>query len=158
MISQTTEYALRAVVFLADHTGESHTSSAISSVTLVPTTYLAKILQTLARANIVSSQRGPHGGFSLMVAANELTVYDVVQVIDPIQRIHSCPLAISDHGTNLCALHRLLDSTSLMIERQFRKVTIQSLIQQRKNESHPLCPFPSHRQPDAQDAVKRNAT
>ena len=113
-------------------------------------------MQTLAKAGL-SSQRGPHGGFSLMVDPNELTVFDVVEVIDPVRRIHTCPLGISDHGTNLCALHRLLDSTSLMIERQFRKVTIQSIIQQRVNESHPLCPFPTHRNPDPEDAVKRAA-
>ena len=124
MISQTAEYALRAVIFLADHEGESHTAHAISSVTQVPTTYLSKILQSLARAHLVTSQRGPHGGFHLTKSPDEVTVYEVVQIIDPIQRITQCPLGISEHGTNLCGLHRLLDSTALMIERQFRKVTI----------------------------------
>lgn len=144
MISTTAEYALRAIVFLADNPEGAHTSERISAATRVPVGYLSKILQGLVRAGLVSSQRGPYGGFTLLAAADELTVYDVIQAVDPLHRIESCPLEISEHGTHLCALHRLLDNAIASVERQFRKVTITALLVDRSGPSRPLCPFPRH--------------
>ena len=66
MISQTTEYALRAIVFLADSPTEAHTAEAIAEGTKVPVGYLSKIMQGLAKAGLVSSQRGLYGGFTLI--------------------------------------------------------------------------------------------
>ena len=150
MISQTAEYALRAIVFLSDHVGSAHTSDRISAATRVPVGYLSKILQGLVRAGLVTSQRGPYGGFTIAVEPAELTVYDVVQAVDPINRIHSCPLEISDHGVNLCPLHRLLDNAVAGVERAFRKVTIAALLIEQQGGSKPLCSFP--RQEVASDA------
>lgn len=155
MISTTAEYALRAIVFLADNEGSSHTSDRISAQTRVPVGYLSKILQGLVRAGLINSQRGPYGGFTLAVAAADLTVYDVVQAVDPIHRIHSCPLEISDHGTNLCPLHRLLDNVVASVERAFRKVTITSLLADNGGGSHPLCAFPRTELPEDAEPVRR---
>jgi Rrf2 family protein len=141
MLSQTAEYALRAIVFLADHPGEANTSEAIAAVTKVPIGYLAKIMQQLARDGLVSSQRGLHGGFTLEKNPRELTMYDVLQCIDPITRIKECPLKIEGHGTNLCQLHRRLDNAMQAIELAFRKTTINQLLTE-PSSSHPLCSFP----------------
>lgn len=151
MITQTAEYALRAIVLLADHEGDAITADRISAVTRVPVGYLSKIMQSLVRAGLVTSQRGPYGGFTLAIERTKLTVYDVVQAIDPINRIHSCPLKLETHGVNLCALHRLLDNTAATVERTFRKVTINSLlIDSHGKASKPLCDFPRQDDPSAE--------
>ena len=106
MISQTAEYALRAIVFLADNPSEAQTAEAIAKGTKVPVGYLAKIMQGLARSGLVTSQRGLYGGFTLVLTPKELSVYDVIQAVDPIVRIAHCPLGLEGHGTNLCPLHR----------------------------------------------------
>ena len=64
MISQTAEYALRAIVYLA---GQElpQTTQQIAATTRVPAGYLSKVLQALARGGLVHSQRGLHGGFTL---------------------------------------------------------------------------------------------
>lgn len=155
MISQTAEYALRAIVFLADHEGTSYTSDRISGSTRVPVGYLSKILQGLVRAGLVRSQRGPYGGFTLARPSTELSVYEVVQAVDPIHRIHVCPLDLDTHGANLCPLHRLLDNVAASVEGSFRKVTIASLLLDRAASSHPLCEFPRHATGDAPAAVRR---
>ena len=154
MLSATAEYALRAVVFLMDHRGTPHTADAISSVTKVPVGYLSKILQGLAKAGIISSQRGPSGGFTLGTDQEALTVLDVLRVVDPLRRIEACPLELAGHGTRLCPLHRLLDSTTALVEKRFADVTIASLLGQRRG-SHPLCEFPRHGEPDPALAVRR---
>jgi Rrf2 family nitric oxide-sensitive transcriptional repressor len=143
MISQTTEYALRAIVFLADKHTEAHTADAIAAGTKVPVGYLAKIMQGLAKAGLVTSQRGLYGGFTLVGSPKELTIYSVVQAVDPIRRITECPLGLEGHGTNLCPLHRGLDNAMLAVETAFKKLTIHHLLNQPQT-SRPLCAFPRH--------------
>ena len=86
MLSQTVEYALRAAVQLASLAPESTTTAALAEVTQVPPAYLVKVLQALVKAGIVKSQRGVSGGVSLAIPANRLTILDIVNAADPIQR------------------------------------------------------------------------
>ena len=141
MLSQTSEYALRAIVFLADHKGEAHTTEAIAAVTKVPIGYLAKVMQQLARSGLISSQRGLYGGFTLEKNPKELTMYDVMECMDPIPRIHECPLRLEGHGTNLCPLHRRLDNAMQALELSFKKTSIAQLLSE-PTSSRPLCGFP----------------
>ena len=95
MFSQTAEYALRAVVALADGGGKPLTTQQIAGMTKVPANYLAKVLQSLGRAGIVSSQRGLGGGSVLARPAAEISVYEVIEAVDSIQRIRTCPLGLA---------------------------------------------------------------
>src|SRR6059058_5380797 len=106
MFSQTVEYALRAVVHLADRAPEPRTTEQIAEATRVPKAYLAKVLQGLVRAGIVRSRRGLHGGVSLARPAAELTILEVVNAVEPIARIRECPLGLTAHGIRLCPLHK----------------------------------------------------
>lgn len=128
VITQTTEYGLRAVVYLAS-AGESATSSTISEATGAPLGYLPKILGTLCKAGILDSQRGVGGGFVLARDPRDLTVLEVVQALEPRpHKIERCPLSRPDH-LNLCPLHRLLARQITATEAAFRSATIQSLIE-----------------------------
>jgi Rrf2 family protein len=140
MISQTAEYALRAIVYLADQ-GEPQTTQRIAEATRVPAGYLSKVMQGLARGGLVHSQRGLHGGFTLLRAPEELTVWEVVDSVDPIQRIRSCPLGLKSHGANLCPMHKRLDDAMAMVEAAFRNSTVRELLDE-PTRSKPLCDFP----------------
>ena len=72
MFSQTVEYALRAIVFLADRNPETTTTEQIAEVTRVPSAYLSKVLQSLSRGGLVRSQRGLRGGFTLTKDPSEM--------------------------------------------------------------------------------------
>ncbi|HSV13164.1 MAG TPA: Rrf2 family transcriptional regulator [Tepidisphaeraceae bacterium] len=144
MFSQTAEYALRIVVYLASLDGEAPATIAeIATATRTPPGYLAKVLRQLARANLIHSQRGPHGGSVLARDAGHITVYDVVQAVDPIQRITTCPLGIRAHGVKLCPLHLRLDSAIAMVERAFKDSPISELIVPRRGGSRALCDEPA---------------
>lgn len=136
MISNTTEYALRAIVDLAYHYGESRTTRQIAEATKVPAGYLAKILKDLSRHDLVRSQRGLHGGFELLRNPDEMTVYDVIAAVDPPKRIHSCPLHLEAHREKLCPLHQRLDDAMAAAERAFRNTTISEVTG--SPESQPL--------------------
>jgi Rrf2 family nitric oxide-sensitive transcriptional repressor len=142
MISQTAEYALRAIAHLSIHLDKAQTAQQIAVGTKVSLPYLSKVLQSLGRAGLIHSQRGLHGGFTLLVRPEELSVYDVIQAVDPLQRIKSCPLGLKAHGVNLCPLHRRLDDALLLVEKSFRESTIGDLLSE-PTTSKPLCPFPS---------------
>jgi len=141
MFSQTVEYALRAVVFLAGEAPTARTTDEIAEVTKVPRAYLSKVLQSLGRAGLVHSQRGLGGGMTLTKTPDQLTILEVVNAVEPIQRIKTCPLGISTHGTHLCPLHRKLDNALASVEKAFAGTTLADVLRD-PSRSVPLCEFP----------------
>jgi Rrf2 family transcriptional regulator, nitric oxide-sensitive transcriptional repressor len=138
MLSQTAEYAMRAVVHLARQNGPC-TVENIAKATKIPISYLAKIMQQLSRAGMATSQRGLHGGFILSRPPSAITLYEVVDAVDPFRRILSCPMGIPEHGHGLCSLHRELDNMLGSLEASLRANTITAVL---ANGARPLCPAP----------------
>ena len=125
MLSQTAEYALRAMVVLASSAGDPpRTAQEIAARAKVPLDYLAKVMLALGRAGLVLSQRGRGGGFVLARAAEAMSVLDVVNAVDPLRRIKSCPLDLEEHAAELCPLHRKLDEAVCSVERAFASTSI----------------------------------
>lgn len=129
MLSQTVEYALRAMVHMAALPPDTAaTSEAIAARTKVPRGYLSKILRDLVVAELIHSQRGPSGGFTVARPASRITILDVINAVDPLKRITKCPLGNPAH-LNLCPLHRRLDDAFAMIEREFKSTTLAEMIE-----------------------------
>ena len=141
MLSQTTEYALRLVVQLASACDQPVTIPELARTTRIPEGYLAKVLRQLSRAGLVHSQRGPNGGSTLARAPEEISVLDVVQAVDPLQRIEVCPLGLRTHGANLCPLHRRLDEAIASVEAAFRQSSLAEIVGD-PTGSRPLCDDP----------------
>jgi Rrf2 family nitric oxide-sensitive transcriptional repressor len=141
VFSQTVEYALRAVVHLASEAPAPRTTDQIAAATLVPRAYLAKVLQSLASSGVVQSQRGLHGGMSLMKTPAELTILEVVNAVEPIQRIRTCPLGLASHGVRLCPLHSRMDRALATVEAALGGTTLAEVLAE-PSESIPLCPYP----------------
>jgi Rrf2 family transcriptional regulator, nitric oxide-sensitive transcriptional repressor len=142
MFSQTVEYALRAVVHLADRAPSPQTTDQIATATLVPKAYLSKVLQGLCHAKIVQSKRGLGGGMALTKSPSDLTILEVVNAVEPLGRIRECPLGLAAHGVRLCPLHRRLDNALAMVEEAFRQTTLAEILAE-PTKSRPLCEFPS---------------
>src|SRR5438309_11370431 len=138
MISQTAEYALRAVVMLGSNPGSPRTTQQIAGKTRVPAGYLSKVLQALGRAGLVQAQRGLGGGWVVTRPPDEISILDVVNAVDPIQRITTCPLGLSAHGKNLCPLHRKLDDALAHVEEAFRSTSLSDILKT-PGKSKPLC-------------------
>lgn len=142
MLSQTVEYALRAATYLATNPKDSRTVDQIADATHVPVAYLAKVMQHLVRAKVVGSRRGVGGGFILLRPPEKLRILEIVQAVDPIQRIESCPLGLAAHGKNLCPLHRRLDNALAAMEKAFSASTLAEVLAE-PAKSTPLCDFPA---------------
>lgn len=141
MISQTVEYALRTVCFLASQAPAAQTTGRIAAATKVPQAYLSKVIQGLNRAGVLRSQRGVRGGVSLVKTPAELTLLEVVNAVDPLPRIRTCPLQLAGHGTRLCPLHRRLDNALAAMEEAFRTTTLAEILAD-PSQSTPLCDAP----------------
>lgn len=98
MLSSTSDYALRAILVLAqaEH-GRPMRADEVARATGSPANYLAKTLNALAKLGIVRSARGPLGGFTLAVAPDELTLARIVDCFDEVRANSRCLL-----GTATC--------------------------------------------------------
>lgn len=141
MFSQTVEYALRAVLFLAGQAPQPKTTDQIATATKVPKAYLSKVLQELVRGGVVHSQRGAGGGMTLLKLPEDLSILEVVNAVDPICRIQECPLQLASHGVNLCPLHKRMDAVLEQTESTFRNTTVAEILAE-PTTSVPLCDFP----------------
>ena len=138
MISQTAEYALRAMVFMAAAEDSAHVTQEIAQRMQVPAGYLSKVLQSLSRAGLVTSQRGLGGGFTLAKPARDISIYEVIQAVDPVQRIRVCPLKLTVHSVHLCPLHKRLDDAMAVVEKSFRATALSELLGE-KTKRPALC-------------------
>lgn len=143
MVSRTCEYALRAAVWLAQKPDAPQTTRQIAEVTQVSVGYLAKILKALSRAGVVKGQRGLHGGYLLARRADRISMLEIVNAVDPIPRIHKCPLELPSHRFQLCPLHRRLDQAYALVERMFSQTSLNELI------TPGLCPLQETPAPDS---------
>ena len=146
MLSQTVEYALRAAVFLAENPGEAHTVKAVAAATQVPAAYLAKVTRALQRADLIHAQRGAGGGLRLADSPENVSILQIVNAVDPVQRITTCPLGLKAHAKKLCPLHSRLDAALASVETAFAGTTLAEVLAD-PSTSRPLkdfpCTFPS---------------
>jgi len=137
VISKTAEYALRAAVWLANAPDQPAPADRLAEVTKVPRRYLHKVLQDLVRAELVRSQSGPGGGYSLARRPEKITILDVVSATAPLERIKHCPLGLPSH-TRLCPLHKELDRVYASAEEALARVTLDQLLRS-SSKIIPLC-------------------
>lgn len=119
MLSNSSKYALKAVLFLALHTDENNKMMVkdISERINVPKAYIAKLLQELSKRRILSSTKGPKGGFYINEANKNQPIMKIIDIIDGKKRIESCALSLEDCNEHIpCPLHALINpSRSKMI-------------------------------------------
>ena len=87
MLSTTSEYALRALAYLAAQPpGTALLGRDLAKAADVPANYLSKILLTLRNADLVDTTRGLTGGYRLHKRAEEIFLIDVVELFDGVSR------------------------------------------------------------------------
>ena len=105
--SRQCEYALQALMYMAlKPDGEMTSIKELTRKINIPYHFLAKILQNLTRQGLLTSQKGPAGGFALRMAAKDITLYQIVEAIDGAEFKSNCILGFAEcSGENPCAVH-----------------------------------------------------
>lgn len=131
MLSQTAEYALRAVLYLAENAdGEPVSVDAVAEALSLPRNYLSKTLHALAKAGVLASSRGPGGGFQLAVPADRLSLFDVVTIFDDLDSRRQCLLGRSRcSDESPCPAHEQWKAVAEQVATFFRETTVADLIE-----------------------------
>lgn len=127
-MSRTAEHAVRALLYLASHQHDAAKASDIAAALGAPPNYMSKTLHALAAAGILSSRRGPTGGFRLAVPPHELTLARIIDVVDDPAPRDMCLVAntrCSDRTP--CALHARWKRVSNRVWEPLRSTTLADL-------------------------------
>ncbi len=130
MLNQTAEYALRAVVTIAEQPdGRPIGAGKLAASLGIPQNYLSKTLHQLARAGVLESSRGKFGGFQLARPAARILLLDIVTEFDEIVGQQTCLMGrtlCSDHAP--CAAHSRWKTVGEKMAGFFRETTVADLM------------------------------
>jgi len=131
MLSNTCKYAVRAAIYLALNTDKTSKVGikVISKELSIPSPFLAKILQVLAKHRLFSSTKGPNGGFGLLKDPFKITLYDIVNLFDGNDLFEKCLISLRSckESGNPCPMHGTYETIREQIKTMFKEQTIGSL-------------------------------
>jgi Rrf2 family transcriptional regulator, iron-sulfur cluster assembly transcription factor len=107
IFSRQCEYALQAVSYLAlKPAGEMTSIKELTKRLDIPYHFLGKILQDLSRKGLLTSMKGPTGGFALGMPSDEITLLHIVEAVDGVDFSKQCIMGFPEcSGKNPCAIH-----------------------------------------------------
>jgi Rrf2 family transcriptional regulator, iron-sulfur cluster assembly transcription factor len=135
MLSSSCRYGIRAVIYLASQPASNGKTGIkqISKDLDLPSPFLSKILQQLAKQKILSSSKGPHGGFSLLKDPRKITLIDIVNTIDGYDTFTDCIMhngsceGVEKEGKH-CPLHQDYEKSRKELIKLFSNRTIHELV------------------------------
>jgi Rrf2 family protein len=131
MLSNTSKYAIRAMIYLALNADSENKTGIkkISGELKIPSPFLAKILQILAKHKLLSSTKGPNGGFSLGKDPHKITLYEIVTVIDGNDIFDKCLISLRTcHEEGMpCPVHKKYEPIRNEIKKLFQQQDIGDL-------------------------------
>lgn len=131
MLSNASQYAIRSMLYLAMYSdadkkiGVKNMADALET----PQPFLAKLLQRLSKDELVSSLKGPTGGFYLSDKNLEKSVWDVINSIDGTEKFDQCFLGLSKcSDENPCPVHFTVVPFRNKILKDFKDKTIKKFV------------------------------
>lgn len=130
-LTKKADYGLMALKYLAEHPKEASLSARdIASAYRIPPQLLAKILQLLAREGLLRSHAGMNGGYSLTRRPEDITVFEVIRIIDGPLFITSC---VTEAGvcdlTSSCTIKEPLARVNDSISDVLKNICISDLVE-----------------------------
>ena len=129
-LSQTSEYALRALAQLAIVAdGKPVRASDLATTTRVPPAYVSKVMRKLVVAGLVSGAKGHHGGFKLARPADQIRFIDVIQAVDPLPTTEPCAFGWgSCNSTSPCLLHPAFNGLNARVRQWAEQTTLDVVV------------------------------
>ena len=130
MLSNTSKYAIRAMIYLALFASADKKAGIkeISKKLDIPTPFLGKILQMLAKHHVLSSTKGPHGGFSLNKPAMDISIMEIIEIIDGSDSFDICLVKTTKCSSDApCSMHDRVGPLRREMKRIFETETIADL-------------------------------
>ncbi len=132
LFSKACEYGIRAMLFLASQEDDKPVRVREIAETLkIPIPFLSKIVHSLSRNALIHSQKGPGGGVTLAKAPSEITLLQVVEVIDGLDLFRACALGLPHCSDDFpCPLHGKWGVLRAEIQEMLTHRTLDQIIDQ----------------------------
>ncbi|OQY38474.1 MAG: hypothetical protein B6226_03605 [Candidatus Cloacimonetes bacterium 4572_65] len=127
-LSEGTYLALHGLALIASNMPKRINVKFIAKNLNASEAHLAKIFQKLSKAGIVTSLRGPQGGFILSKNPEEVNFLEVIEVFEGKIAVYSCPFGKSDCSFNTCLFDKSIHESSLEIYNRFKEMTLATLM------------------------------
>lgn len=144
-INITSDYAVRILLYLAEHGQEDQSVSGkeISEEMRIPYNYFLKIIPNLKNAGMLISFQGKKGGYLLQKSADSITLYDVLEAVDDRLIFSHClkePKSCSRNAADHCAVHNLFSELQDDLDHSLKNVTIADMVadQRKINADSPM--------------------
>ncbi|GAB7140445.1 iron-responsive transcriptional regulator RirA [Deferribacterales bacterium RsTz2092] len=129
-ITKACDYAVRVLVIMAENPADiAFMRSDMAKISGVPDSFLGKIMQTLAKAGILSSVRGKNGGFKLGRKSDKISIYDVITSIEGDITLSDC---LSDdtlcQNRDFCKIHDVWNDLQDSFIKRLKRTKISSLL------------------------------
>lgn len=132
MFSKACEYGIRALTVVAE-AGKENRKIGIKEICKsanTPESFTAKILQNLVKRGILSSQKGPTGGFYISKNLDKISLYDIVEAIDGRGIFTKCGLGLEEcNAKNPCPLHDKFEAVRDELNAMCRNNSLKDLVQ-----------------------------
>lgn len=135
-ITRACDYTIRALVYMAQEpVGTVFMKSDIAKVCSIPDSFLAKIFQNLAKSDILSSERGKKGGFTLGKEPANINMYDVITLVDgPITMNNCLDENIGCAFDSSCLAHVMWADIQNTIAEKLKNYTLKDISEPCKNK------------------------
>jgi Rrf2 family protein len=143
-ISRSSEYAIRALTYLAKQKGDGyHLAREMAELLGIPAPFLGKVLQPLVARGLLASQRGRSGGFRLAYRPGEISLFQIVDAQEPIGRVRQCFLGQAECTDERgCPMHEFWKASQEHFLTYLAQTTIQDLVDFTDREPEAGYPFP----------------
>jgi Rrf2 family protein len=129
-ITRETDYAIRCVIHLAESPNDVIMVDEIAKARAIPKSFLSKILQKLAKANIVKSYRGVKGGFQIAKSPKEISLLDVIEAVEGLVAMNRCAVDRKFCSlSNNCTVHPIWVELRKDVEKKLKKIDFAKLIE-----------------------------
>lgn len=136
MFSKACEYAIRAALYISIKSvdGSKLGIKEIAREIDSPEPFTAKILQTLSREKIISSIKGPNGGFYLDPKTKPVPINAIVNAMDGEDVLHTCSLGLKECSDKFpCPIHHEIKRYKDRLRKIMKEKTVQDLAQELAN-------------------------
>jgi Rrf2 family protein len=128
MITRNTDYAVRALCYIAGEGKEFVTAAEMVSALRIPRPFLRKILQTLSGEGLLESTKGQGGGFALARPAEKLLLTDLIRIFQGSIQLNECTFKRKACPNRVaCELKCKIDSIERYVLGRLSRVSIASL-------------------------------